>query len=415
METIFSNNHTESIDIASLLGTPTAAPMSISGFVGMSPDSTNLMSQASQDLQNSVFGTQAPAEEGTESGSTDSDTPELFPKTEEEKAVEAEEKKAGRPKSDKNALISYLNDKIAKEEFAVFGDYDDKTPIEDYLASLPEKRLYELFDKNIETAKTSVREELEKTAQEEFYNSLPYELKAAYEYAANGGQDWGEFYNTIANAQYNINLDPANDDHQELIARNYLQSANFGTPQIIEEQIAEWKNDGKLGIKAQQFKPMLDQLHSNQIEEMNRQQAAYYQQEQQRAQQYVQSIEQTLAKGELGGIKIDKKLQRDLFNGLTRVSEQWGNTNELEHLWNKVNFQEPNPDKIARLHWFLKDEESFLNAVRQQGANKQAENTFNELKKLKVTHQSGSDVAERIDTTKKPVKKFQPTLGGFFG
>ncbi len=407
METLFSNTGTEQVNMAQLLGNMSqdSGAAIMPGFMGNAPDILSAMSNIAEGINTPSIDDDTNIETSEET-----DVTALLAKAEESVA----ETKPGRPKSDKNAMVSYLNDKITKEEFAVFGDYDDKTPIDEYLASLPEKRLYELFDKNIESAKSSVREAVEKTTQEEFYNNLPYELRQAYEYAANGGSDWGEFYNSIANAQYNYNLDVANDDHQVEIARNYLQATNFGTPEMIEVQVTEWKNEGKIAAKATQFKPMLDGMYQQQVEQINRQQAEYNRQEQQRAQQYIQSVTETLKKGELGGLKIDRKMQSDLYKGLTMVSDEWGNTNELEHLWNQVNFVKPNPEKIAKMLWFMKDEEGFTNALMQKGANKQAENTFNELKKLSVKNNTASSIVELENTNKKPVKKLAPTIGGFF-
>lgn len=410
MQTLFSNTATEQVDIAQLLGSPQINPVNVGGFFGNTPDVTSVMGDISQNMNNPVQNEPTGQETEIEDSVEEDGLSALLGNKPE---ITTEDKKTGRPKTDKNALVSYLNEKISKEEFAVFGDYDDKTPVEDYLTSLPEKRLYELFDKNIESAKTSVREELENTAQEEFYSKLPYELKQAYEYAANGGSDWGEFYNSIANAQYNYNLDVNNDDHQVEIARNYLQAANFGTPDMIEGQIAEWKNDGKIAAKATQFKPMLDGMYQQHVEQINRQQAEFNRQEQIKAQQYVQAVTETLKKGELGGLKIDKKMQTDLYRGLTMVSDEWGNTNELEHLWNQVNFVKPNPEKIAKMLWFMKDEEGFTNALMQKGANKQAENTFDQLKKLAVKNNTGSNITE-MEAPKKTVKKLAPTIGGFF-
>lgn len=338
---------------------------------------------------------------------------EALARAKENGEVETAEKKGGRPKTDKNIAINYIAERAKDGKIALFSDYDESVEVEEYLSKLPQSRLYELFDKNLEDARTSAIQELQESERREWYDSLPDTFKAMYDYAANGGNDWSVFAQTMQNQQYMAQLDPSNEDHQAIIAQNYLEATGFGTPDMIQEQIQEWQSDGKIGNKAAQFKPMLDNMYQQETYRLAQEQQAYAMQMQQEAKQFQDSVYQTLSKGEIAGIKLSKEQQREFFKGLTTTSEQWGNTNELEHLWEKTNFVDKDYNKLTMVHWLLKDTEGFLNAVRQQGANGQANKDFDQLKRLNVKGTGGSNIAEV--PTPKNIKKFsEPSMSGLF-
>ena len=286
----------------------------------------------------------------------------------------------GRPKTDKNALAAYLKEKIEAGDFSTFDDYDEKKQtIDEYLSKQSEKTLYQMLDANWESKE---RELLERTPKE-FFEALPEELQYAARYAMEGGTDMKGLFAALARVEQVRSLDPADEDGQIAITRSYLQATNFGSPELIEEQIAEWKEEGKLEKKAKTFKPTLDEMQKEQVEYQLEQQAEWNRQQQQAAQMYVNNVHRALEKADLNGIKIDKRTQAALYQGLTTVaypSASGKPTNLLGHMLDKIQYVEPNFELLAEVTYLLSDPEAYKNAIRQQGKNAAVTEVVKKLK-----------------------------------
>ena len=119
---------------------------------------------------------------------------------------------------------------------------------------------------------------------------------------------------------------------------------------------------------------------------VNRQLAEQEYKKQQQAQQakaYQDNVYNTLAVGELGGIKLDRKVQSHLYSGLVQPnypSISGKPTNLLGHLLEKYQFVEPNHGLIAEALWLLSDPDSYRNKVRDQGVKQTVEKTVRQLK-----------------------------------
>jgi hypothetical protein len=325
--------------------------------------------------------------------------------SEEEGEYSAGDEGKGRPKSDKSALASYLKEKIEAGEFAAFEDWDEKKQsLDDYLLKQSEKSLHQMLDANWESKE---RDLLERTPQE-FFESLPEELQYAARYVMEGGQDMKSLFAALARVEQVRELDPESEDGQVIIARNYLQATNFGTPDEIEDEIANWKESNRLEKKAKDFKPKLDQMQKQQVEYQLAQQADFSRQQREAAQMYVANVGQALQKGELNGIKLDRKTQAMLYEGLTNVaypSASGKATNLLGHLLDKIQYVEPDFELLAEVTYLLADPEGFKNNVRQQGKNTA---TTEIVKKLKTEQQlaTGSSFTPGDDDEpSKPAKR----------
>jgi hypothetical protein len=333
-----------------------------------------------------------------------------------EEGQEIDVRKTTRSKTDKNLAIDYIADRAKEGKVALFSDYTEETPIEDYLSKMPKERFYELLDKNIEDARTSAIAEVEESAAQQHYESLPPQYRAMYEYAVNGGNNWEQFAQSLNSYQSVLQLDPSNEDHQPAIVKNYLEAVGFGNPQMIQKQVQEWSNDGKIGDKASEFKEPLVSMYAQQQQQLVQQQQEYARQQQQEAHEYITSVANTLRKGEIDGIKLDKKLQQALYQGLTiadKESINGGYTNRLEHLWEKINYVDRDYNKITKLLWFMEDEAGFMKAHGQQIKNEAANETFNELKRLNVKNTGASNIVETA-ADKKKVRTMGPSLHGLF-
>ena len=278
----------------------------------------------------------------------------------------------GRPKVDKSGLYDLASKMI--EEGALV-PFDDDKDLEDYTT----KDFRELFEANFQERENAIRENTPK----EFFQSLPQELQYAAKYVADGGQDLKGLFRTLAQVEEIRDLDPSNEYDQAEIARQYLYASNFGTTEEIEAEIQDYSEFGRLAQKANQFKPKLDKMQEDIVNRQLADQEYKRQQQAQQAKAYQDNVYNTLSIGELGGVKLDKKVQSQLYSGLVQPnypSISGKPTNLLGHLLEKYQFVEPRHDLIAEALWLLSDPDSYRNKVRDQGSRQAVEKTVRQLK-----------------------------------
>jgi hypothetical protein len=306
----------------------------------------------------------------------------------------------GRPKVDKSGLAE-LAAKMIEEGTLV--PFDDDKPLEEYST----KDFRELFEANFEDREAKIRENTPK----EFFQALPEELQIAAKYVADGGQDLKGLFRTLAQVEEVFELDPENEQHQEEIARQYLYASNFGTPEEIEDEINDWRDIDKLGQKAKQFKPKLDRMHEEVVARKLAEQEYKKQQQAEQAKAYQDNVYNTLATGELGGLKLDKKVQGLLYSGLVQPnysSISGKQTNLLGHLLEKYQFVEPRHDLIAEALWLLSDPEGYRTKVKEVGGKAVVEKTVRQLKTEESRKLSSSSTNTGDDESRKPSANKSP-------
>jgi hypothetical protein len=315
-------------------------------------------------------------------------------------AQEEEAGNKGRPKVDKSGLAELAAKMI--EEGTLIG-FDDDKPLEEYTT----KDFRELFEANFQEREDKVRNNVPK----EFFNSLPEELQYAAKYVADGGQDLKGLFRTLAHVEEMRQLDPSDEYDQAEIARQYLYATNFGTAEEIESEIQDWQDMDKLEQKANQFKPKLDRMQEEIIARQLAEQEEKKDQQQAAAKAYTDNVYSTLAGGDLGGIKLDKKTQGLLYSGLVQPnypSISGKPTNLLGHLLEKYQFVEPRHDLIAEALWLLADPNGYKNRVRDQGGRQATEKVVRQLKTEEARRSTAStqyEEPERRNTTTRAPQK----------
>ena len=309
----------------------------------------------------------------------------------------------GRPKVDKSGLAELASKMIEEGSLVPF---DDDKPLEDYTT----KDFRELFEANFQERENAIRENTPK----EFFNSLPEELQYAAKYVADGGQDLKGLFRTLAHVEEIRQLDPADENDQAEIARQYLYATNFGSPEEIEEEINDWQDMDKLGQKANQFKPKLDRMQEEIVARQLAEQEQKKEQQAHQAKAYTDNVFNTLSAGELGGVKLDKKIQSLLYSGLVQPSYpsiSGKPTNLFGHLIEKYQFVEPRHDLIAEALWLLADPEGYKGKVREQGSKAATEKVVRQLKteeSRKLASSSSNDEETRRTAT--PQRSTQRTI-----
>lgn len=298
-----------------------------------------------------------------------------------EDTTEAAKAKGGRPKTEKSGLVEFLKKRIEEKEMVTFDDFDDETGnLDEYLTSLSEADIEELWKANMESIKTKVAVDTPK----EFFDALPEELQYAAKYVMDGGQDLKSLFKALAHVEETRTLDPEAEDDQEDIVRGYLLATKFGSEEEINEEIEEWKNLGTLEKKAKQFKPKLDSMQEEQVAAQLAEQENRKVQQQQAAEAYVNNTFEALRTGELNGIKLDKKTQTALYTGLVKPqypSMSGRPTNLLGHLLEKYQF---GPDKnyglIAEALYLLSSPDEYRENLIKTGKTAAVEDITRKLK-----------------------------------
>jgi hypothetical protein len=309
--------------------------------------------------------------------------------------------KKGRPSNDKSTLVSYLTKKVESNEFGIPQDepFDaKKQSLSDYLSTLSEEKLHNILDSNVRNAIDEVRA----STPQEFFQSLPEELQYAAAYVAEGGQDLRGLFKALSHVEEVRALDPEKESDQIQITRNYLQATGW-KDDAIAEQVEEWKEAGRIEKKAKEFKPALDAMQKQQVDAQLQHAAEQRREQQQLAQFYADNVYEQLNKGELGGIKIDKKFASQLGNDLvSTVPGPWSGkpVNALGYGLEKVQYIEPDYEAVIMATWLLNDKKGFLEAMGTAKANKAVENT---AKLIKMNQ--GLGISEQPVVPDKPVRR----------
>jgi hypothetical protein len=308
--------------------------------------------------------------------------------------------KAGRKKIDKSGMVETFSKLI--DEGVLMGFEDDK-PMDEYSM----KDWKELIQANLDEKERALREQTPK----EFFEALPEELQYAAEYVAKGGKDMKGLFRALAQVEEQRSLDPSNDEHQEMIVRQYLYATNFGSGDqaLIEDQIEEWVNSGTISKRANQFKPKLDDMQAQVLQSKLAQQEQFKLQQQHQKEQYMENIYNTLKPGDLNGVKVDNKRQKFLWEELTTLkyqSLQGKPTNLLGRLLEDYQFsQSPRYDLIAETLWLLSDPDDYKEQIRRQGRNEATQDTVKKLKTEEARRLSSTVTEEKEPQNARPSLK----------
>tara|TARA_Y100000114_G_scaffold155994_1_gene181654 strand:- start:1141 stop:2436 length:1296 start_codon:yes stop_codon:yes gene_type:complete len=309
-----------------------------------------------------------------------------------EEPTEEETKKRGRKKIEG---IADVFEKLIKSDKIV--PFDDDKPLAEYSA----KDWEELIDANLEEKANQVRKE----TPAKFFESLPDELKIAARYVFDGGKDLKGLFQTLAQVEETSTIDVKSERGQERVIQEYLSATGYGTAEEIAEEIEVWKDLGKLEQQALKFQPKLQKMQEKVVATKLKEQDLKKKQQEQASKDYMENVYNTLKDGALNDIKIDKKTQSMLYNGLVQPnypSVSGRNTNLLGHLLEKYQFVEPNYALISEALWLLQDPDGYKSKIMEKGAQKTIEKTVRKLKTEQVNSGGSSlGVEQKEDSTGK--------------
>ena len=343
-------------------------------------DATDLNAEDEKDLEKAGEGVEV-----KEEITADTINELLAPESDED---EAEPKKRGRKPI--TGMADVFNKLIADDKIVGF---DDGKELEEYSA----KDFEELIQANLDQRANDVRRE----TPAQFFQSLPEELQIAAKYVADGGDDMKGLFRALSHVEESYQRDIKNEADQVHIIREYLGATGYGNDSEIDEEIEIWKDLGKLEQQAGKFKPKLDKMQEKVVAAKLQEQTMKKKQQEQASQNYMQNVYNTLKTGKVGDIKVDKKTQSLIYNGLVNPSYpsiSGQNTNLLGHLLEKYQFVEPNYNLVSEALWLLADPTSYKSQIMKKGETKAVEQT---VRKLKTTQsdKSASSTADRKSAT----------------
>jgi len=333
------------------------------------------------------------------------DVKDIIDTLDDESDEDVEKKKRGRKSING---ISDVFSKLIKDDKIV--PFDDEKSLDDYSA----KDWEELIEANLEEKANQVRRETPK----QFFASLPEELQIAARYVADGGTDIKGLFNTLGSVEETKQLSLKSESDQETIIKEYLGATGYGSSDEIAEEIEIWKDLGKLEKQAAKFKPKLDKMQEKIVVKKLEEQDLKKKQQEQASKKYMSSVYETLKEGSLGDIKVDRKTQAMLYNGLVQPSYpsvNGKNTNLLGHLLEKYQFVEPNYTLISEALWLLQDPDGYKAKIMDKGAQKSVEQTVRKLKTAAASNSSASlGIQEKDDNKRKPAGKKLPRTNNIF-
>lgn len=306
-------------------------------------------------------------------------------------AVELEEGTEGTPVITEMATV-------AKQliEKGIILPFEDDKKIEDYTSEDYE----ELFEMNIAENKKKLEAEI----PEQFFNSLPPEMQQAYSYIANGGTDMKSMFSALSASQEMKEIDISKEDGQKHAIRSYLTATSYGTPEEIEDEIFSYEDRNELEKKATQFKPKLDAMQEQVVQQKVKSQKESNDKRAKQSKGYMDSMYTILEKGKLGDLELDPKTQDMLYAGLVQSnypSISGKGTNMLGHLLEKYQWVEPNHTLVAEALYLLADPEGYkknLGAGIKEEVNKE---TMRTLKTEQANKTGSSSTPDEVETPEK--------------
>ena len=323
-----------------------------------------------------------------------------------ELAEEEEGKSTAKGRRRIEGMSDVFTQMIEKGEIVPF---DDDKELDDYSA----KDWKELIQANMDERANKVRRETPK----QFFDSLPQELQVAAKYVADGGQDLKGLFSTLAQVEETRSTDTSTVEGQSQVVREYLASTGYGTVEDIEEEIEIWKDLGKLEKQANKFKPKLDKMSEAVVARKLQEQEMKREQQQKASENYMANVYHTLKEGTLGDMKVNKKTQSMLYDGLVNPSYpsiSGQNTNLLGHLLEKYQFVEPNYTLVSEALWLLADPNGYKDQLKTKGTNAAVEATVRKLKTAQANKQASSGGEPKTQAKARSPKRTLPRSNNIF-
>jgi len=248
--------------------------------------------------------------------------------TPEKKETQKEQEKPGVDDSGEELKINLSP--TTEEESEETPDSNLYVNVINTLADLGYKEVWDGFDENEpvteETLAKFVEHNVTKKVEEhfeDFFGSLTEYSKKIISYDLNAkGEGVEGFLKTLIEENSIKSLSVENEYDQEKILRQWYKSEDKFTPEEINEKIGELKEAGLMEKEAKRIKPKLDLQAESIAKQKEEEQKVLREIENQASETYTNKVIETLKKGEIGGIKLNKDDITQIYSFLTNDEMQ---------------------------------------------------------------------------------------------
>lgn len=285
-------------------------------------------------------------------------------------------------------FIEAIKDLVKDETLFLLEPEDgkDDKPIEQY----SKKEIVAVLKGN----QDRIRKELEEKIPQEFFDSLPEDMQSAAAYVANGGKDLKKIFKQLSDKVEIAGVDIKTVNGQEDVVKKWLASTGLDETEVQEELNSLKDMPGALEKKASVYKPKLEALYQTKVENEVKAQEAIRKAEEDNVKKYQTAVHNTIATGELNGIRITPSIQGMLYNGMAQSLD--GFREFLKHTGVKADLS-----LLAEMYWLAKDPKGYKDALKTQGSNENAEQTALKLKTAQSNKTSSGAATAANQTPKK--------------
>lgn len=256
----------------------------------------------------------------------------------------------------------------------------------------------ELIVENIKDKTQAINENI----FQETLESLPAQFQSVIKYGLSGGTNIQELLESWKDVEQAYNVDISTDAGKEQVVRDYLTLSNYGTPEMIEQDIKTWKDLGTLDAKANVYKPQLENHYMERVAYKEREAQDQMMQEEQYYQQYTAAVGQVLGAEDLNGLVLDNKTKQYIYENSQPIyrSQLTGKpVDALQAAIEDLKFgQNANPTQYAEAILAITQPEVYKEILKTQLKTELAMATEKKLRKQVQSDVTGSSV--ELDKTK---------------
>lgn len=301
------------------------------------------------------------------------------------------DKKPGRKPSD---LVSMVNQLVKEDILFGFQDQEEISTIEE---------AKELIKENLKYKEENAIEDLWKRKVESFSP----QIQAIIQYAEKGGTDVSTLLNAIGEVETVVELTVDTEEGQEEIVRQALRNRNFDEDEI-NDQIETLKDLDKLKQKAEKYKPELERLKEEKINQLMQEQESRIEKAKKASEIYLKTVQQTLDQSEIGSLKLGRDEKFMIMDALAEPKYKsigGYNVNGFIKSLEDLQFGEnANYEHFLNIVHFAVDRDSFIQKLKETITTDLSLDT---VKKLKTSKSTSSNSADNIPDTRTAKPKIQ--------
>lgn len=303
-----------------------------------------------------------------------------------------EEKKEGEPEVLPETFSNILTELAESGVLNLYEDYDIKT-VDDFKG---------LIQDNIQDRLTEVNQNI----FQETLQSLPPQFQSVMKYGLSGGSDVTSLLDAWANVEKTYNADVSTDTGKEQVVRDFLKLSNYGTDEMIEQDIKTWKDLGTLDTKVELYKPKLEEYYMGQVAQKEQEALLQKQQEDHYFTEYTDAVGQVLSKPDLNGIPLDNNAKKFIYeNSFPQYQSQitGQRIDALQAVIEELKFgQQANPEFYAELMLHATNPQYYREVLMSQIRTELAQEKEKTLRKKVKEEVSGTNYETQQTNRQRP-------------